>query len=254
VNITGNNLRRLHEISTADLLNAGIAGQSAIDPAVGWGPVVDGNVLPAHAFDPVASALAADVPLLVGNTFVEFGGGMGNPDAAALTFEDLRDQLQPTLAARTGDLIAAYRQTFPAARPFEIAGIVAGTQRYRLPAVTLADLKSAQPAPVYMYWFGWKTPVLEGRPLAYHCQDLAFWFDNIDLAAQATGGTDDARNLAAQMSAALVAFTRTGNPNHAGLPDWPAYSAQSRPTVLFQNESVTVQNDPDRAARELLTA
>ena len=44
-----------------------------------------------------------------------------------------------------------------------------------------------------MYWFGWKTPVLDGRPLAYHCQDLAFWFDNIDLAAQATGGTDDAR-------------------------------------------------------------
>ena len=46
-----------------------------------------------------------------------------------------------------------------------------------------------------MYWFGWKTPVLDGRPLAYHCQDLAFWFDNIDLAAQATGGGDEARAL-----------------------------------------------------------
>jgi carboxylesterase type B len=36
--------------------------------------------------------------------------------------------------------------------------------------------------------------------VAYHCQDLAFWFDNIDLAAQATGGTEDAHLLARQMS------------------------------------------------------
>jgi para-nitrobenzyl esterase len=103
-----------------------------------------------------------------------------------------------------------------------------------------------------MYWFGWNTLVLDGRPLAYHCQDLAFWFDNIDRAAQATGGTDDARALAGRMSAAFVAFARTGDPNHAGLPAWPAYTISSRATMVFENERVTVKNDPDNRARVLV--
>ena len=253
LSITGSNLARLHEVPTAALLQAGITGQAAVtNPTVGWGPVVDGPVLPAHAFDPAAPATAADVPVLVGNTFAEFAGGIGNPTAHELTLDQLRERLQPVLAGRTNDAIAAYQQIFPNALPFEIWGLVQGSRAYRLSSVTLGDLKSAQPAPVYMYWFGWKTPVLDGRPLAYHCQDLAFWFDNIDLAAQATGGTDDARDLAAKMSGALVAFAKTGNPNHPGLPDWPAYTTEARATMVFENEHSAVRNDPDAAARPLI--
>jgi para-nitrobenzyl esterase len=253
LNITGADLRRLHEVSTDDLLNAGIAAQAAVtQPSVGWGPVVDGAVLPQHAFDPAAPAIAAGVPLLVGNTYVEMGGGVNNPDAADLTMVQLRERLQPLLDGRTDDAIAAYRKVFPNAKPFEIWGVIQGTRSYRLNAIKQADLKSAQAAPVYMYWFGWKTPVLDGRPLAYHCQDLAFWFDNIDLAAQATGGTDDARSLAAKMSGAFVEFAKTGKPAHPGLPGWPAYTASTRPTMVFENEKTTVKNDPDREARALV--
>jgi para-nitrobenzyl esterase len=252
LNITGSDLKRLHEVPTATLMAAAIEAQRSLSPTVGWGPVVDGTILPAHAFDPVAPAISAGVPLLVGNTFAEFGGGMGNPTAHELTFDGLRERLQPTLGARTDDAIAAYRKTFPSARPFEISALVTGTRAYRLGAVTMADLKSVQTAPVYMYWFGWNTPVLDGRPLAYHCQDLAFWFDNIDLAAQATGGTEDARDLASKMSAALVAFTKTGDPNHAGLPTWPRFNPTERPTMVFENERVSVKNDPDKDARALV--
>jgi para-nitrobenzyl esterase len=193
------------------------------------------------------------VPLLVGNTFQEFGGGVNNPAADQQTFGQLRDELRATAGDRTDDLIAAYRRVFPDARPFEIRGLVIGTRAYRINAVRQAELKAAQAgAPVFMYWFGWKTPVLDGRPLAYHCQDLAFWFDNIDRAAQATGGTDDARRLADVMSRAFVAFARTGQPNGRDLPDWPAFTSDGRATMIFQNERTAVQADPDRAARELL--
>jgi len=253
LNITGSDLRRLQEISMDDLLNAGIKGQAAVTtPPVGWGPVVDGAVLPQHAFDPAAPALAANIPLLVGNTYAEMGGGINNPSAAELTLDQLRTKLQPLLGARTNDAVAAYQKVFPKAQPFEIWGVIQGTRSYRLNAITQADLKSAQPAPVYMYWFGWKTPVLDGRPLPYHCQDLAFWFDNIELAAQATGGTADARALAAQMSGALVAFAKTGKPAHAGLAEWPAYTPATRPTMVFENERASVKNDPDKEARALV--
>jgi len=52
------------------------------------------------------------------------------------------------------------------------------------------------------------------------------------------------------MSAAWVAFARTGNPNHPGLPTWPAYDTEQRPTLLF-NLTSRVENDPGREERLL---
>jgi para-nitrobenzyl esterase len=54
------------------------------------------------------------------------------------------------------------------------------------------------------------------------------------------------------MSGALVAFARTGDPNHAGLPPWPAFTADGRATMVFENDRVGVKVDPDRQARELV--
>jgi len=45
-----------------------------------------------------------------------------------------------------------------------------------------------------------------------------------------------------------VAFARTGDPNTPKLPKWPAYSAASRDTMLF-NDDCRVVRDPDRAPR-----
>ena len=58
----------------------------------------------------------------------------------------------------------------------------------------------------------------------------------------------EAYALANKVSAAWVAFARTGDPNTSELPKWPAYSAASRDTMLFNNDS-RVQQDPDRAPR-----
>jgi para-nitrobenzyl esterase len=46
------------------------------------------------------------------------------------------------------------------------------------------------------------------------------------------------------MSDAWIAFARGGNPNHSGIPRWPEFSAQSVPTMIFDNK-VSLVNDPD---------
>ena len=66
--------------------------------------------------------------------------------------------------------------------------------------------------------------------------------------ARFTGGGEDAKALADRVSDAWIAFARTGNPNVAKLPKWPAYDVESRATMLFDNES-TVVNDPGRQTR-----
>jgi para-nitrobenzyl esterase len=68
---------------------------------------------------------------------------------------------------------------------------------------------------------------------------------------QSGGGGDDARALAAKMSDAWVAFARTGDPNHPGLPKWPVYNKETGPVMIFDNRC-EVTSDPDREARKLL--
>jgi para-nitrobenzyl esterase len=54
--------------------------------------------------------------------------------------------------------------------------------------------------------------------------------------------------LADKMSAAWVAFARSGNPNHKGIPSWAAFDANQRATMIFNNQCKAV-NDPFREER-----
>jgi para-nitrobenzyl esterase len=55
------------------------------------------------------------------------------------------------------------------------------------------------------------------------------------------------------MSGAWAAFARSGNPNHKGLPNWPAFTTARRATMLLDNEC-KVTYDPDREERLAMTA
>jgi para-nitrobenzyl esterase len=256
---------KLHTVTMEALLNASQVAQQKVVPFrfpapgtppvinLGWQPVIDGVVLPENPFEKAAPQLSATIPFLVGNTFHEFATGIDKPHAHQTTWEQLTATLTPQLGARTAKATAAYRAAFPSAKPFEVAGMI-GADLFRRGTILQTERKAAQnAAPVYAYWFGWKTPVLDGRPLAFHCQDLAFWFDNVDLCVQATGGGDDARRLASAMSGALVAFARTGDPNHDGIPKWAPFTETRRAMMIWDSPS-QVKIDPDRDARQALAA
>ena len=53
------------------------------------------------------------------------------------------------------------------------------------------------------------------------------------------------------MSAAWVAFARTGNPSHSRMPRWPAFDPATRPTMRFDTDTRVV-NDPLGEERRLL--
>ena len=260
-----NDVAKLHTVSMDALVSAGAAAQQKFAPLkfptpgtppiinLAWQPVVDGTVLPENPFEKAAPAPSAGVPFLVGNVFHEFTTGIDQPQAHLKTWEQVTAALAPQLGPKSGAAIEAYRKAFGSAKPFEIAGMI-GADLFHRGALMQAEGKAAQNgAPVYAYWFGWKTPVLDGRPLAFHCQDLAFWFDNIDLCVQATGGGEEARKLASQMSGALVAFARSGDPNHDGIPRWPAFTGGNRAMMIWDSPS-EVKVDPDREARQALVS
>jgi para-nitrobenzyl esterase len=102
-----------------------------------------------------------------------------------------------------------------------------------------------------MAWFGWEPNLYNGRMRAFHCIDICFWYDNTDRMYTHTGGGKRPRELATKMSASLLAFMKTGNPNGAGLPTWPKFTVEKGETMVL-NDVSEVQNDPDRAARTAL--
>ena len=216
-----------------------------------WGPTVDGRILPRHPFDPGAPEVSAKVPLLTGSNLHEFVSGLDRPDANAMGVEELNRLVSEECGERSKMIIEAYRRAYPEARPFDLYATIAAAA-FRRPAIEQATRKAALgSAPAYSYVYCWRTPVLDGRPGSFHAAELAFTFDNAEICDHYSGGTTEALALSKQISTAWVNFARTGNPNHNGLPHWPAYTSEQRATMFFDT-SCTVRNDPEGEGLRLI--
>jgi para-nitrobenzyl esterase len=223
----------------------GIPNFRRISDSLGFGPVMDGKTLPEHPFDPQAPSISADVPMIIGTTLNEFVTAINHPEYEGMSDEILQSRVREVYGVKAPAVIAAFRERTPQAKPFDLWSRIASAG-VRESAILQAKLKAAQGrAPAFLYWFAWQTPILSGRPRAFHCSEIAFVFDNTDRCETMTGGGAEARALAGKMCDAWIQFARTGDPNHAQLPRWPAFSA-AQPTMIFDNVSSVAMN-PDGA-------
>ena len=220
-----------------------------------FGPVVDGKTLPGGPFDPTAPAISADIPILIGTTEYEitfFPNTKYDPlDDAALraSFK------QTTRAADDADvekLVATYKKGRPGLTNLDYSLILA-SDNFRGRVITQAERKAAQKAPVYLYYFTWQSPVREGKLKSFHTLEIPFVLANVDEAKTMTGTAQNRLALQDRMSTAWAAFAKSGNPNHKGLPNWPAFETNTRPTMIFDN-TCKVVNDPNSAERMALAS
>ncbi len=156
--------------------------------------------------------------------------------------------------AQAADLIALYRDEQPGLSNVELFQVVASDASFRAEVLTEAERKAAQgEAPVYMYYFTWESPVRAGKLRSYHCLDIPFAFDNVDVCASMTGGRQDRYELATRVSTAFASFARNGEPSAEGLPTWPAFDLDRRATMVLDNVCEVV-DDPNGAERRALAA
>ena len=213
-------------------------------------PMVDGNTIPTHPWDPAAPALSAKIPLLIGWAHTE-ETLYDRPTAEKLALDEAG--LIQRAAARLGTdpsrVIETFRKAHPEASPWDL-WILIGTDCPRgAYARELAKRKAAQAAaPAFVYRYDWETPEGGGHMRSPHTIEIPFVFNNIKIAGPLISKMPEAYALAEKVSSSWAAFARTGNPNTSKLPAWPAYSAKSRDTMLFNNETRVAQ-DPDREAR-----
>jgi len=225
---------------------------------VNFSPVADGINLQKGTFFSESRGLSSDVPMLITSTFHENALYLYDPELENITAENaieiLRDGRNPYkerypflrgISDKAAEVFEEYATAFPDAKPDELLVMIYSNRKRPLRA---ANAKANQEAPVYVAWFGWETPLYDGRLRAFHCADICFWFYNTDLMITHTGGGESPRKLSEKMSDALLQFMRTGDPNIEGLPEWPEYTVENGETMIL-NDVCEVKNDPDRGGR-----
>jgi para-nitrobenzyl esterase len=246
------NLAALQTISPEALLDA-FASVREGAPGVPrqFGPVIDGDSLPADPFEPIASPLAADVPMLIGATSEEVTSliGFNDPSIYTITDADLADRLAAYFAfpkSVVEPAIAAYRAARPGHSASRLFAAIASDWRFGFGSTLQAERQSVQ-APVYAYLLSWQSPVQGGVMGAAHnlCMPLVFGKHK---APGVTGDGPAHFALADAVQVAWASFARSGNPNHPGLPAWPRYDAATRQTMRLDSVC-QVEANPHAAER-----
>ncbi|MGY4516430.1 carboxylesterase/lipase family protein [Lysobacter sp. HA18] len=248
-------LDRLLSLPADALLKAAqIADPSRIeDTRLYFGPVLDGHALPRHPFHPDAPSQSAAIPMVIGNTLDETRAFLGADDAMfALTWDTLPAQLerQQYSDVPVEMVIDAYRRMHPDWSPSQVFFRATTAGRSWRGAIIEAEARARQGAPTWAYELDWPSPLDGGRWGAMHTLDIPLVFGTLDAMGSKTGTGAEARAVSNDMSDALIAFARTGSPQHARLPAWPHYSLARRETLVF-DAAPRLANDPRGDERRL---
>jgi para-nitrobenzyl esterase len=202
------------------------------------GPMVDGRIVPDEVEPLFRAGKQARVPYLIGANALEFG-----------FFALPADRTKESFAAFGPDTDAATAAYAASGDP----GVSQMSDQAMVePARLLARLTAAAGPPTWQYRFSYvATSLRDTARGALHATEIPFVFDTVRAKYEAaTSAQDEA--MGAAMNAYWVAFARTGDPNGAGRPRWPAYTAAGDAVMDFALTGPAAGPDPWKARLDLV--
>lgn len=172
----------------------------------------------------------ADIPLLVGSTFGEFNAprsyGIHKHTMSTVEQEKLVWETYGEKIARRG--IDLFRDAYPE-RP--LVDLVSMDYMFRNYVKRYMERRTALNHCTWNYIFNLDMPMMGGvSPL--HGNDLGFIFHTTEKApALKDPGTTE--KVEDQVFWSVIAFAKTGNPNHEGLPQWEPSRPDALNTMMF---------------------
>ena len=213
----------------------------------GLTPVQDGEILPQHPVEALASGAAAGVATIIGTTRDEarlFGAMM--PELSEMDDATLRERLGAQMRwneATASYAIDVYRSARNGILPHGASDIwfaIQSDHTFRHHSICLAAAQTTH-APTWMYLFSWESPLNDGALGACHALEIPFVFGNMDgPLGRLAGDGAEAAALSEKVQGAWLALAHSGTPGHAALPRWPRYDAHARQTMVFDRECAIV--------------
>ena len=222
-----------------------------------WMPVIDGTVIPKDPFTAIQDGAADGIALLHGTNRDEYCFWI--QFKPSLQSEPLADFLSEipwfgkNLGDRKQEVLDFYNKRNPTPGPEKSSipsSVAYATDDMFLVPHIKASEAQAKHAKVWMYRMDWKANLKSAEYLnACHGIELPFVFKTFDSGVGLVG-PNPPMALSDAMQDAWISFARTGDPNHKGLAEWPAYEPARRATMIFDTKSKMVE-DPDSEVRQL---
>ena len=220
-----------------------VAAYDAVAPAlksegvdVGWAPM-PGKYYLGDARKVGFCDFAKSIPCIVGSMIGEFAVTQLPPKKDEMDDKARRDAVAGMYGDVTDELIAEFQRAYPG---HNVVDLLSLDTHFRIPNLDFLDKRAAATdVPAYSYLFALDFPIDDGRP-AWHGAEIPFAFHNTSL-IPVCGIPGVAERLEEQVCSAWVSFARTGNPNCAALPEWPAYGSD-RATMVFDRECEARRN------------
>ena len=217
-----------------------LEAQTSLGTGASFTPVVDGNVLPHHPFDPTAPPESADVPVIISTTLEDAALALTNFD---LDEAGLKAMMKERYGEKSEQMLTLYRSRYPSKSPYLIQAQIATDAGSRRSAILQAERKSAMgKAPAYMYLWAYESAGFGGKFGAVHGTDVSASFYNYRDGIGGTGSRLE-KALWDRFASAWVSLAKTANPNNPKVPNWPPYDTTKRATMVFDSET-RVDNDP----------
>lgn len=202
------------------------------------GPILDGKLNLGAPTQVFASGGGARVPVMIGTNSADIGFLPAKSVQALFAKYGPDAKAAKAIYDPSGDL------------PLQLVSFRAGGDLWMVePARAISRILSARGQPVYEYRFSYVASSLEqtqfGRMGAMHASEIPYVFNTVRAHyGKETSRADEA--MARAMHEYWVSFAKTGRPDPAGLPAWPAYHERSDELMNFTEQGPKPEADPWR--------